>query len=283
MENSDDSSYNMDTNDSESEDAGFFNESDDDYNENRSAEQGEANVTADGQATDRKIIYNADMSIEVNNFNKALKEIQDRVERIGGFVVESSQHESNDERRSGNLTVRVPRDTFHSFLNDIESTSTKLLEKYVSGNDVTEEYVDLESRIRSQEVVEERLLSFMNDAENTEDLLQISRDLSKVQEDLERITGRINYLDNHVAFSTVNIHIREKTVSVSSLQDSETLNTWTRAESLFMNTLNVIISFFSGAVVLVIGLSPILLPLIGIILIIFLYQRKLNKNKGPDK
>lgn len=143
-----------------------------------------------------------------------------------------------------------------------EENSAKVMEKVSNGQDVSEEYVDLESRLRSKEAVEERLLTFMDQAKKTEDLLKISNDLSAVQEDIERIKGRMDYLDNQVAFSTITINIQENQVKVSELQGRDDLNTGEKAQSLFMNTVNFLITIGSGFVVFLVGLSPILIPLL---------------------
>ncbi|MDG5787748.1 DUF4349 domain-containing protein [Evansella sp. AB-P1] len=234
--------------------------------------------------TEQMIIYNGNLSIEVIDFKRAQADIQENTEQLGGYIVESSIYHHGEDRLSGNLVVRIPQEHFHSFLNDMESTSTKVLERTIHGNNVTEEYIDLESRLRSKEAVEERLLLFMEEAENTEDLLKISNDLTKIQEEIERLKGRMNYLENNVAFSTVTIYINEKTINVSSIQETDSLNTWLKSKSLFADTVNALISFFSGVIIFTIGLSPILIPLIIIICFIIVYQkRKLKKTKKMEQ
>ncbi|RNA68443.1 DUF4349 domain-containing protein [Alteribacter keqinensis] len=238
--------------------AGFSGEAGYDGAEEMDMEEME---TAQNSESSQMIIYNGDLSIEVSNFDTAQAAIQEEAESLGGFVVQSSVHQRRTtDDRSGNMTIRIPQEHFFPFMNNIESSSTRVLEKTSNGNDVTEEFVDLESRLRSQEILEERLLSFLDGAENTEDLLEISRDLSEVQAEIEHLQGRINYLENHVALSTVYIHIQER--AVPSIQDRETLNTFERAQSLFMDTVNVIISIFSGLIVFLIGLSPVIVPLV---------------------
>ncbi len=93
-----------------------------------------------------------------------------------------------------------------------------MLQRNISGDDVTEEYVDLESRLKSKRVVEERLISFMNNAEKTEDLLKISEDLAEVQEEIETIEGRKKFLENQTSLSTIIITLYENKVTVPSLK-----------------------------------------------------------------
>lgn len=278
-ENADNSSvvYNMAANDS---DDGFV-EAD---QEQSASESSEADLErSEGQPDEQMVIYNGNISIEVNDFNDAQKIIQDEVDRIGGFVVESSVYQQGqNNQKNGTLIVRVPQEHFQPFLNELETTSSKVLEKSTSGNDVTEEYIDLESRLRSKETVEERLLSFLEEADNTKDLLTISSDLSEVQEEIEQIKGRMSYLQNHVKLSTVTIHVQERSINVSTFQDSESLNTLEHAKSLFMDTVNVLISFFSKAFIMMVGLSPVFIPMILIGLAVYFLQKRHRKNK-PKK
>ncbi|MBU9713751.1 DUF4349 domain-containing protein [Evansella tamaricis] len=236
----------------------------------------------DLDAANRMVIYNASMNLEVTDYQKANQEIQNFVREFGGFIIESSLHSSGDTQMSGSLTVRVPQKNFDAFLNDLESASTKVHERSIYGNDVTEEYVDLESRLRSKESVEERLLAFMEEASNTEDLLKISKDLGNIQEEIETIKGRMNYLENHVAYSTVTIYLQERNIKVPPLQETDTLNTWKKAQSLFMDTVNFIISIFSTIIVMIVGLSPIIIPLLLAVGIILTVKRRKRSKSNSD-
>lgn len=229
--------------------------------------------------SNRMMIYNANLSLEVKDYHKIEAQIQEKVSTLGGYVLESSIYFSGKERINGNLVVKVPQKSFQSFINEVESASVKVHDRHVSGNDVTEEFVDLESRLRSKRVVEERLLSFMEKAEQTEDLLKISSDLGKVQEEIEQLLGRMNYLQTNVDFSTVTLHLTENLVTVGSIQDKD-LNTWVKAKSLFMDSVNGMISLFSSMIILAIGLSPFIVPLGLIGMIIIFYVRK-KRNRKP--
>ncbi|PKR78219.1 DUF4349 domain-containing protein [Halalkalibacillus sediminis] len=231
------------------------------------------------------IIYEGQIAIEVKDYNEAYDKITDEINRVDGYIVESSEYSSgeNDELRNGELTIRVPQENFRPFMSSLESASAKVLEKRTHGDDVTEEYVDLESRLRSKEAVEERLLTFLNEAEKTEDLLKISDDLSSVQEEIEQIKGRMTYLEDNVAFSTVTLSIRERSVNIAEIQTQDSLNTWERAQSFFMKTVNGIITMFSGLFVFFVGMSPVLVPLLiigGGVWMIIRKRKKRNSNES---
>ncbi|WP_187254496.1 DUF4349 domain-containing protein [Alkalicoccus halolimnae] len=234
--------------------------------------------------TGQMVIYNGDISIEVNNFDTIQSSIQEQVDSMGGYVVESNvQQAGENEERSGRIVVRIPQEHFHPFLQELESASTTVLEQSTSGNDVSEEYVDLESHLESQEVVEERLLTFLEEAESTEDLLAISQDLDEVQSEIERVTGRMNYLENQVAFSTVTIQIQERAVHVDQIQDQESLNTFEHAQSLFMNTVNFLLTALSRVVIFLIGLSPVIIPLAVIAGAVYWFSRRRKKKEQKSQ
>ncbi|PYZ99075.1 hypothetical protein CR205_11105 [Alteribacter lacisalsi] len=227
------------------------------------------------------VIYNGTIAVEVEDYDQTHRQIQEEVSRLGGFITESSVYQhGEDENRTGTLTARIPQAEFFPFLDRVEAGSSRVTEKSAHGNDVTEEYIDLESRLRSKETVEERLLSFMDEADDTENLLKISNDLARVQEEIETLKGRMNYLEDHVAFSTVTVYIHERSIRVAPLQDREHLNTFERAQSLFMSTINVILSALSGLVVFLIGLSPVIIPLAGAAFVLYIVTVKRTKRVG---
>ncbi|GAA0470793.1 DUF4349 domain-containing protein [Alkalibacillus silvisoli] len=232
---------------------------------------------SEDRAESRMVIYSGRLAIEVPDFDDSERELTKEIEARDGYIVESSSYEHEEGLVSGSIVARIPDDYFHDFMNNIEGEHTNVTEKSIQGQDVTEEYVDLESRLLSKEAVEERLLNFLDEAEDTEDLLNISNDLSGVQEEIEQIKGRMGYLENHSAYSTVHIDISEQRVNVPEIENQDSLNTIERAQQLLMNTVNFIINIFSGITVLVIGLSPVLIPLTVIALIFYI---KYRRNKG---
>ena len=129
--------------------------------------------------TNRKIIHRAELQLNVKNLENAQLTIEKKVSEYGGYIVESNVHRESEESVSAQLTVRIPEKHFQKFLTDAEGEAAEVLNRNVTGEDVTEQYIDLESRVKSKRTVEERLLEFMGKAEKTEDLLKISSDLSE--------------------------------------------------------------------------------------------------------
>ncbi|QDP39082.1 DUF4349 domain-containing protein [Radiobacillus deserti] len=227
--------------------------------------------------TNRKIIYTANLELEVEDYQQSLTSIENNVLDAGGYIVESSSYREEEENFQGTITVRVPQEHFKDFLTTVEENGTKLLQKSVNGQDVTEEYVDLESRLASKQVVEKRLLQFMEQAEKTEDLLRISSDLAAVQEEIEQIKGRMKYLDNKSDLATVTIHLIEKRVNVPGIEQ-DSLNTWEKTKKQFMNSVNGLIAFGSGLFIFVVGNLPVLVLLVALGVGGYFVYRKVKKS-----
>jgi major membrane immunogen (membrane-anchored lipoprotein) len=225
------------------------------------------------------VIYQADLQLEVKNFDKSLELLEQKVQRFGGYIAESNVNREGKEQVSGNIKVRIPQKDFQSFLHEAESQAAKVLQRNITGQDVTEEYVDLESRLKSKKVVEERLLSFMKNAAKTEDLLKISSDLAAVQEEIETIEGKMKYLENQTSLSTINIALYEN--KVPNLNNDD-LNTWERTKIQFMKSTNWIITGLSSLVVFFLGNLPLLLVLFIVGSLIYFYWRKVKKGKRSE-
>lgn len=230
------------------------------------------------ESTNRMVIYHAQLGLEVKDFQASMAAMEKKAQEYGGYVVESNTYRDGEETYSGTLTVRIPQKNFRSFLDDAEGMALDVYDRVVNGEDVTEEYVDLESRLKSKRVVEARLLTFMENAEKTEDLLKISSDLARVQEEIEQLLGRMKYLENQSSLSTVTITMNEDKL-VSAKLDNQDLNTWERTKNQFVSSLNFLLSLASGLIVFVVGNLPILAILFIVFIIAFFIVKKVRKQR----
>ncbi|WP_203246826.1 DUF4349 domain-containing protein [Sporosarcina beigongshangi] len=227
--------------------------------------------------TNRMIIHQAKLQVKVKKFEEAQLKIEKKVAEYGGYLVESNVYRSDDKAVSGTMIVRVPEKHFQSFLKDTEEAAT-ILERNITGQDVTEQYVDLQSRVTSKRAVEERLLEFMSKAQKTEDLLKISTDLAKVQEEIELIVGKMNYLENQTSYSTIEISMYEDRIIVPMLE-KDNLNTWDKTKKQLATSTNFMLATGSSLIVFFIGNLPIivLLALVGIGIYFFIKRKKYTK------
>jgi hypothetical protein len=154
----------------------------------------------------RLVIRNAYLSIEVESVSAAETAIRNRAEQLGGYVV-SVQTSGSDENQRSSMVFRVPAAQFETALSGIEGLANKVFSRNLSGDDVTEEFVDLESRLRNLEATRDRLLELLARATRVEDALQVSNALTDVQGQIEQIRGRMQYLTTSAAFATISVDL----------------------------------------------------------------------------
>jgi len=160
------------------------------------------------EAADRKIIRNASLTMEVKSTSDMQHKVTSIAESHGGFVVtsEAKQREDADpEKRTLDikLVVRVPSERFGSALDQIRGLANTLREENVTGQDVTEEFIDLEARIRTQRALELQFLEIMKQARKVEDALEVQRQIADVRTDIEKLEGRKRFLENRASLSTI--------------------------------------------------------------------------------
>ena len=163
-------------------------------------------------AADRKIIRNADLTMEVTSTTDAQHRIVSIAEALGGFVVtsEAKQRESKEPAQRTldiRLVVRIPENQFGAALDQIRGLTSNLTEEKVSGQDVTEEFIDLEARIRTQKALEAQFLQIMRQTGKIVDALEVQRQIAEVRSDIERLEGRKRFLENRSSLSTITVNI----------------------------------------------------------------------------
>lgn len=226
---------------------------------------------------ERKIIYNASISLESKTFAEARDALLEAAAKANAYVQQSEEGGSEEMgSRWVNYTFRVSSSGYRDFLAGA-SQAGSLLSKSESTEDVTTEYVDVEARLESLHKQEERLLELSEKAETLEDLLAIENQLTDVRYRIESYTGQKQVLDNQISYSTVDVHLRE----VESL---------TPASRSFTNRLSAAfqgswVNFVENTQEFIIGfvyMLPSLIILGVIAVVIVLIVRKAGKHK-PTK
>ena len=161
-----------------------------------------------------KIIKSAVVSIEVakGTFEESMAKATKTAEAMGGYVsITESYSDADGKLTSGRIIIRVPGEKFNTAIDDIKKAG-ELKSIAITGQDVTQEYVDLESRLKNFEAQEKILLGLMDKSTTVTDSIEVQMQLSNVQGEMEVLKGRMNYLDNLVGFSTIDIYIAEPSV-----------------------------------------------------------------------
>ena len=236
-------------------------------------EPGEGTDYSDGESVplpeERMIVRNGDISLVVEDVLEARDEIAQLAERLGGWVVNSNIYGEEEETR-GWISIRIPSDKFDQALAELRGLALRVNSESTSTEDITEQYVDLQSRLRNAEATESQYLALLDKATEVEDILAIYQSLSQIRYEIEQIKGRMQYLERSSATSLISINL-EPAITLRPLVSPvwsarETLNTAVRGLTTFGQGL--------GTAFIWIG---ILSPIWGTVLGIALWRRRKRK------
>jgi hypothetical protein len=177
-------------------------------------ESGDQAATASAQATaralpddfDRKIVKAAELGVRAEDVRESAEEAQRAVASYGGTVL-SSRVSRGDGSVYADLVLSVPSPDFEAALEELRDLGKEVTTDAVSGEDVTEEFVDLESRERNLLAAEESLLGLYDKAESVGDTLAVERELTNIRGQIEEVQGRIKYLEQRTAYSRITLDI----------------------------------------------------------------------------
>lgn len=159
------------------------------------------------EVVDRKIIYNAWISMEVQDVDVAVSQIQTITDEFNGYVSQMSVSKKEDVK-TGSVTVRVPQADFYVAIEQIELIG-EVKDKNIGSEDVTEQYIDLKARLENAQRQEQRLLEILEKAYDVEDMLNIERELNRIREQIEIYTGQLTYLESRVEYASITVTLTE--------------------------------------------------------------------------
>jgi hypothetical protein len=232
---------------------------------------------ADYSDVERLIIRNGSLGVVVSDTEAALDGVNKLVKELGGYIVESNVYKY-EEGLQASVVLRVPAESFDVALDRIRELATEVRYENTSGQDVTEEYVDLQSRLRYLEATEARLLEFLEEAEDTEAALAVYEQLRGVQADIEHVKGRMQYLEQSVALATINLEITPdelaQPIQVGGWHPEGTLR------DAFQSLIRVLRFLVDAAIVLIVLIIPVLVVIaVPILLLFFLVRRIIRRRR----
>jgi hypothetical protein len=165
------------------------------------------------EAMDRKILRNADLTLEVSAPQESQRKIASIAESAGGFVVTSESKERQTAEGTVhelevNLVIRVPAAQFGPALDQIRSVANRVVQEKITGQDVTEEFIDLEAHLKTQKALESQFLEIMKQAHKVEDALEVQRQIAEVRLEIEKLEGRKRFLENRASLSTITVSLQ---------------------------------------------------------------------------
>jgi len=163
-------------------------------------------VVSPAEAGQRKIIKNGEMNLLVADTDRAIDQVTSIAVDSGGYII-SSQTALRGDLKFATLTLGVPVEQFEAVQRQLRSIALKVLSETASGRDVTDEYVDLQSRLTNLEATAARVREFLKQAQTVEEALKVNAQLTEIEGQINQVKGRMNYLRERSAFSTLLVNL----------------------------------------------------------------------------
>ncbi len=244
---------------------------------------GTANIpTANAILAQRKIIRNANLSVEVEDFEKAYGQIKTLIAAFG-YVQESNikrekiyVDSSEKYITKGIIVIRVDKDRFESVLSDVKGLGL-LLDETIKGDDVTDQYFDKESMLRLLNYEQSRLEQYLLKVTDPDTIFKTESQLTKIRHDIESLTGTLKKWDDLVALSTITINLAEKRPDAAKVQPTEK-SYWTKLAEGFIGSTKGVVHFFGGLLIFLAQALPVLVLLVLVAWIVLWVYRKFFRN-----
>jgi len=241
---------------------------------------------SDSSYADRKVIRNAELSLQTQDPMGGQQKVQSIAESLGGFVVDTDVKHSNSASQSPpnttiTMSIRVPSARFVQALDAVRTLGDRVLEEKAIGQDVTEEYIDLEARIRTQKALESQFLEIMKRATKISDALEVQSQISEVRGEIERLEGRRRFLENKSSLSTIKVTLQTAPPIIAATQAGFIDNTKQAVGDAFDTAAAII----NGAIRIVGVMIPVtmLILLPGALVLRFVWRRlPVNKTVPPS-
>ncbi len=234
--------------------------------------------------SERMIVRTANLSLVVEDTEQTLEAIEDLATELEGYVSDLRTWRVN-EQVAATITLRIPSLSLEEARDRIKALAKEVDSENVSGQDVTEEYVDLEARLHNLEVAETELLELLASAQETrqdaEQILAIYREVTNIRQQIEQIRGRMQYLENVTSLATLTVNLNPEEVEEPVVEPGwEPLRTARDALRTLVNALKLLVDLLIWAGIFALPIVALLaLPFVLIWLGWFLWRRRRRRSK----
>jgi len=160
------------------------------------------------EVKERLVVKESTLSLLVKSVIETQKTISKKAQELGGYLVQSNiSHPEEKEATYGWITVRIPQEKLDEALNYFRELAVRVISETISGQDVTDEYVDIEARLATLLKTKAKFEEILAKAEKVQDILEVQRELISLQEQIDNLKGRQNYLEKSAQVSRVTIYL----------------------------------------------------------------------------
>lgn len=224
----------------------------------------------------RRIIYSADVTLTTANLTTAAHDIENNVKKCDGYIADSEIGANGSTQRTGTWKVRVPVARFDDFVKSLQGIGDVVSNK-ITSQDVSEEFYDVEARLRNKKIEEAGLLQHLKaSTARLSDILTVERELSRVREEIERIQGRLRFLSNQTDLTTITITVQERENGPKNGPSFVS-----QISGTFAGSLKAMADFFRGLTLAATALLPWLIVAGGIGLPFYLRRKRRRASSVP--
>lgn len=222
-----------------------------------------------------KIIKTGNLSLSVAETEKAITSISAAVKDYSGFVQNSRTYETKNERTAGEMTIRIPVASFEEALIAIKAQAKVVISEALAGQDVTEEYIDLEARLKNKQETEARYTEILAKANSVEDILKVTNALENTRAEVESLQGQLKYLANKTDLATISVSLTEETNVIATTKTWEPLENARQAFQTWIIFLQKLADLLVWLIIFL--LPPTVIIYLMVRVIIYIYRRKQHK------
>jgi uncharacterized protein DUF4349 len=221
------------------------------------------------ERSNRMIVKNADVRLTVKDTDTAIDRTTQIVGDAGGYIVSSRvwyQDYYGNNLKYAAITIGVPVDEFEKALSRLRGLAVKVVDETAAGDDVTQQYVDLQSQLTNLEATRARIQEFLKDAKTVDEALRINQELSTIEGQIEQIKGQMNYLNDRSAYSTITLNLEPELPTLTLTPTPTAVPTatpipWNPGQT-FGHAKNTITVIYQGIGDFLIWLGVVILPII---------------------
>ena len=243
---------------------------------------GSTDASLDNASTQRKLIVTSTIEIQTKRFDITISDINNACVIAGGFIESSTvqgKRLGDDEPRIATYAFRVPSDKLDSFKTAVKKTGNVITDN-VTSQDVTGDYIDTQGRLTTAMAHRDSLLKFASNTTNVADLIELEKEISTVQTEIESLSTNIQKWDSLVALSTVNVTVDE--VDQITVKPVKAKTFWGKVGNSFTSSISFITTVSQGILIVLTWLSPYIVVAAIILFIVFYFRRKGRKQKGGN-